>query len=63
MIGGRFLEVVYIVEPPVCCILASVVMKDNYSLHCFIGKVIGSDFSIVKSFVKTYECLWYIRNI
>lgn len=65
MVGtqGKILEIAYLVEPPVYYIFASIFMSDNYSLPCFIGKVIGNDFSGLTNFVKPAGYLWYLRNV
>lgn len=54
---GKILEIAYLVEPPVYYIFASVFMSDDYSLSCFIGKVIGNDFSGLTNFVKPAKYL------
>lgn len=51
------LEVAYSVEPPVYYIFASVFMSDDYPLPCFIGKVVGNDFSVLTNFVKPIKCI------
>lgn len=59
MVGsqGKILEIAYLVEPPVYYMFASVFMSDDYSLSCFIGKVIGNDFSGLTNFVKPAKYL------
>lgn len=48
-------QVEHLIDPSDHCILASVKEDDNYSLHSFVGQIIGSDFNIMKNLAKSIK--------